>query len=67
MYAPYCASKFAVLGITKSLALELAEYRINVNAVCPGDMETDMLDYEVRTHAQLRGISTGDLRKSSRR
>ncbi len=63
MYTPYCASKFAVLGITQSLALELAEYRINVNAVCPGDVETDMLDYEVRTHARIRRISAGDIRK----
>jgi len=63
MYTHYCASKFAVLGITKSLAMELAEHRINVNAVCPGDVETDMLDYEVRTHAQIMGVSVDDIRK----
>ena len=63
MYTHYCASKFAVLGITKSLAMELAEHRINVNAVCPGDVETDMLDYEVRTHAQIMRVSVDDIRK----
>ena len=38
--AHYCASKFAVIGITQSLAYELAEYNINVNAVCPGILRT---------------------------
>lgn len=39
----YPASKFAVNGITKSLALELAPYGIRVNAVLPGIIETDMV------------------------
>ena len=38
--AHYCASKFAVIGITQALAYELAEYNINVNAVCPGILRT---------------------------
>jgi meso-butanediol dehydrogenase/(S,S)-butanediol dehydrogenase/diacetyl reductase len=43
--AHYCASKFAVIGFTQSLALELAPYNINVNAVCPGMVYTKMWDY----------------------
>jgi NAD(P)-dependent dehydrogenase (short-subunit alcohol dehydrogenase family) len=43
-FAAYCASKFAVLGFTQALALELAPYRINVNAICPGSTETERLD-----------------------
>ncbi len=39
----YPASKFAVNGITKSLALELAQYGIRVNAVAPGITETEMV------------------------
>ena len=42
--AIYCASKGAVTLITKSLAVELAPRGIRVNAVCPGDVETPMLD-----------------------
>ena len=40
--AHYCASKFAVIGFTQSLALELAPYNINVDAVCPGMVYTRM-------------------------
>jgi NAD(P)-dependent dehydrogenase (short-subunit alcohol dehydrogenase family) len=43
-FAAYCASKFAVRGFTQSLALELAPHRINVNAVCPGLIETERVD-----------------------
>lgn len=41
--AIYCASKGAVVLMTKALAVELAERGIRVNAVCPGDVETPML------------------------
>jgi meso-butanediol dehydrogenase / (S,S)-butanediol dehydrogenase / diacetyl reductase len=44
-YGAYCASKFAVIGLTQSLAMEVAAHRINVNAVCPGTIiETGMRD-----------------------
>jgi meso-butanediol dehydrogenase/(S,S)-butanediol dehydrogenase/diacetyl reductase len=38
----YCASKFAVIGLTQTLALELAPDDITVNAICPGIVETPM-------------------------
>src|SRR5215471_17814725 len=37
-YAPYIAAKQGVVGLAKTLAIELGEYRINVNAVCPTQM-----------------------------
>ena len=40
-FAAYSASKFAVIGFTQSLACELAPYRVNVNAICPGLVETE--------------------------
>jgi NAD(P)-dependent dehydrogenase (short-subunit alcohol dehydrogenase family) len=44
-YAAYCASKFAVIGFTQSLAHELAEHRINVNAICPASVNTERTGY----------------------
>lgn len=43
--ASYCASKGAIVNLTKELALELAEYNINVNAIAPGAIETPMTDF----------------------
>ena len=40
-FAAYCASKFAIRGFTQSLAQELGEYGITVNAICPGIIETE--------------------------
>ncbi len=42
-YAAYCTSKFALIGFTQSLALELAPHGINVNAICPGLVDTERI------------------------
>lgn len=44
-YAAYCASKFALVGFTQSLAQELAPHHINVNAICPGLVDTERVDF----------------------
>jgi NAD(P)-dependent dehydrogenase (short-subunit alcohol dehydrogenase family) len=41
-YTAYCASKAGLLGLVRSLAAELAPRRIQVNAICPGWVDTDM-------------------------
>ena len=45
----YCASKHALLGLTRALALEYARKHVTVNAVCPGWTDTDMLQRSVDT------------------
>jgi len=42
--AAYCASKFAIVGLTQVLALELAPHRITVNAICPALVDTERVD-----------------------
>jgi NAD(P)-dependent dehydrogenase (short-subunit alcohol dehydrogenase family) len=53
--AVYCASKFAVVGLTQAMAQELAPRGITVNAVCPGAVATDR-----NAATQHRAASTGD-------
>ena len=44
-YAVYCASKFALVGFTQALAQEMATHRVNVNAICPGLVDTERVDF----------------------
>jgi len=61
----YAASKFAVIGLTQTLAMELAQHRINVNAVCPGVIvETGMRD-EVDRESVKHGLPTTKQRESA--
>lgn len=51
----YNASKHAVVGLTRCAALEMGPHGINVNAICPGFVETDMLE-EFRAHGAILGM-----------
>lgn len=58
--ADYSASKFAVISITRSAALYLAPYNINVNAVCPGVVPTPMWADIDRTQAERFALAQGE-------
>ena len=55
--APYSAAKFALIGLVQSLALELAPHKINVNAVCPGYIITNLRDDWFKDKARDLGVS----------
>ena len=61
--ADYVASKFAVLGLTQSMAFELAPHGILVNCVCPGFVATPMQDRELAWEAKLRGSDPESVKK----
>jgi NAD(P)-dependent dehydrogenase (short-subunit alcohol dehydrogenase family) len=60
----YSASKHALLGLTRSLALELARHNITANAICPGWVETDMVQEAVSNIVTKTGRTTDEARAS---
>jgi 3-hydroxybutyrate dehydrogenase len=59
----YVAAKHGLLGLTKTIALEVAEYGITVNAICPGYVKTPLVLGQVAATAKARGISEEDVIK----
>jgi NAD(P)-dependent dehydrogenase (short-subunit alcohol dehydrogenase family) len=57
---PYGAAKMGVIGLVRSLALELGPHRIRVNSVCPGAVAGPRLDRIVKQQAQSLGITEAE-------
>ena len=64
-YTAYCASKHAVIGFTRALALELVDRRITVNAICPGWVETDMSTQGMQAGANVMKVSFDEFRSQA--
>lgn len=64
LIVPYSASKFAVVGLTQGLALELTDRRIRVNCVCPAMCETEMMERLAVDYARLHGGTVEEYKRS---
>jgi len=62
---PYASSKWAVIGLTKSLAIELGAAGVRVNAILPGLVEGDRITRVLRAKAEVRGISFDSMREEA--
>ena len=63
MRVGYSSSKWGVVGITKTLALEMGQYNIRVNAIAPGATRGERIDTICREKAKVRGWSFGEAEK----
>jgi NAD(P)-dependent dehydrogenase (short-subunit alcohol dehydrogenase family) len=60
---PYASAKWAIIGLTKSLALELGPFGIRVNAICPGAVEGDRIERVIAADAKASGRSPEQVRR----
>tara|TARA_B100002051_G_scaffold182841_1_gene173074 strand:- start:2211 stop:2996 length:786 start_codon:yes stop_codon:yes gene_type:complete len=61
--SPYAASKWAVIGVTKTLAMELGKHKIRVNAICPGTIKGDRMVRVIRDKAKFLKVSKKKVEK----
>jgi NAD(P)-dependent dehydrogenase (short-subunit alcohol dehydrogenase family) len=56
MRSPYAAAKWAVIGFTKSIAVELGPHNVRVNAICPGTVKGERIDRVIAAESQRRSM-----------
>jgi NAD(P)-dependent dehydrogenase (short-subunit alcohol dehydrogenase family) len=67
MRSAYSASKWAVIGLTKTLAMELGSWGIRVNAICPGSVEGERIERVIERDARKRGKTPEEIRNAYHR
>jgi NAD(P)-dependent dehydrogenase (short-subunit alcohol dehydrogenase family) len=60
--SPYAASKWGIIGLTKTWAMELGPHNIRVNAVCPTSVEGERIDAVIERDAANRGLKAQEIR-----
>ncbi len=62
---PYAAAKWAVIGFTKSLAIELGPFNCTSNAICPGTVRGDRINRVFQGEAEVRGVSVEEVARQA--
>ena len=62
--SPYSAAKWAIIGLTKTLAMELGQQKIRVNAICPGSVSGPRIEGVIERDAKARGMETEEIRNA---
>ena len=62
--SPYSASKWGIIGLTKTLAIELGKHKIRVNAICPGSVEGERMQRVINAKAKLNKTSDKKIKKA---
>jgi NAD(P)-dependent dehydrogenase (short-subunit alcohol dehydrogenase family) len=62
--SPYTAAKWAMIGLTKTWAMELGPHKIRVNAICPGSVKGRRIDQVIERDAQARGLDPEVVRQA---
>ena len=63
---PYLASKHGIMGFTKTIALEVAESGVTVNAICPGYVYTPLVEAQIEAQAKAHGIPRAEAEQEGR-
>ncbi|HEX2378059.1 MAG TPA: SDR family oxidoreductase [Gaiellales bacterium] len=61
MRTPYAAAKWAVIGLTKSIAIELGAHNVRANAICPGSVDGERMRSVIEREAAARGAPVDDV------
>ena len=61
--APYSASKWALIGMTKTLAMELGKFNIRVNAICPGSVKGSRMNRVIKAKAKILNKSVKSIER----
>ena len=61
--SPYVAAKWGIVGLTKSMAMELGDYGVRVNAICPGAVSGPRMEKVLSSESDASGLTQDELRK----
>ncbi len=64
---PYATAKWGIIGLTKSMAMELGPFGIVVNAICPGSVAGPRMDCVIEAEAKTRGLPESEVRRQMER